>query len=426
MTRVIPNPQFNDAAFPPSQGFDLNDMGAYGGPGAALWPAISSAMPVVLVNGQPAAPFQQFIFPVSAPPVITFTNGYAGGFFEYTLNGSNPLDYPTYTDIPLVLTNSAQIRLVAYSQDFIPYTIAAPVTVNVLPGYSLAAGTAGGGGVIPSSGLYLSNTVVTLTATNAPGWTFLNWAGDAAGTNNPISIVINGAKNVQAVFGTPLTVAAAGNGTVQTNPVLALYPYGSTIQLMGVPNSGSSYFRLWGGAAAGNSFSPLNFVVTNANPNITALFGGLPAGNCDTQPAGQWSGNSQSKPAGHLLPNRLRRDGYRNSGQRCPLRGLERLGYGHQQSIDAHAQHESDGHRQFRLHQSSGRPTAEHHHHQSGERNNFRRPVAHPGLCQGQRPEPRRAGHPSGVLREWQPNRGDDQRAVQFLPGPTPQWEQML
>ena len=274
-----PAPQFDDAAFPPSQGSDLNDLGAYGGPGAALWPAFSSAMPVVLVNGQPAAPFQEFTFPVSAPPVITFTNGYAGGFFEYTLDGSNPLDYPTYTDVPFVLTNSAQIRLVAYSLDLIPYTIAAPVTVNVLPGYSLTAGTAGGGGVIPSSGLYLSNTVVSITATNAPGWTFLNWAGDAAGTNNPISIVINGAKNVQAVFGTPLTVTAAGNGTVQTNPVLTLYPYGSTIQLMGVPSSGSSYFRLWGGAAAGNSYSPLNFVVTNANPNVTALFGGLPAGN---------------------------------------------------------------------------------------------------------------------------------------------------
>ena len=141
-----PAPQFNDAAFPPSQGFDVDDMGAYGGPGAAFWPAILSAMPVVLVNGQPATPFQQFTFPVSAPPVITFTNGYVGGFFEYTLDGSNPLDYFAYTDFPLLLTNSAQIRLIAYSEGLIPYTIAAPVTVW-LPGYSLTAGAAGGGRV---------------------------------------------------------------------------------------------------------------------------------------------------------------------------------------------------------------------------------------------------------------------------------------
>ncbi|HEX3798591.1 MAG TPA: Calx-beta domain-containing protein [Verrucomicrobiae bacterium] len=272
-----PAPQFNDAAFPPSQGSDRNDLGAYGGPGAAFWPAILAAAPIVLVNGQPVAPESELNFPDSAPPTISFTNGYNGGTFEYTLDGSNPLDFSTFTSAPFVLTNSARVRVIAFSPDIVPYAIAAPVTINVLPSYNLSAGSAGGGVVTPSSGIFLSNTVVTLTATSAPGWTFLNWAGDASGNQNPLTLVVNGSKNVQAVFGTSLTVTVAGNGIVQTNPVLPLYPYGSTNQLMAIPNTASSYFRQWSGAASNNNFSPLNFVVTNANPIIAALFGGLPA-----------------------------------------------------------------------------------------------------------------------------------------------------
>jgi len=85
-----PAPQCNDAAFPPSRGYDRCDLGAYGGPGAAFWPSVSTELPVVLVNGQPVAPAAAVTFPVSAPPTITFTNGYPGGTFEYTLDGSNP------------------------------------------------------------------------------------------------------------------------------------------------------------------------------------------------------------------------------------------------------------------------------------------------------------------------------------------------
>lgn len=100
-----PSPQFNDAAFPPSQGEDANDLGAYGGPGAAFWPSALGTVPVIFVNGQAAAPSGTFALPASSPAVITFSSGFAGGSFEYTLDGSNPLYYPTFTTLPLVLTN---------------------------------------------------------------------------------------------------------------------------------------------------------------------------------------------------------------------------------------------------------------------------------------------------------------------------------
>jgi hypothetical protein len=91
-----PSPQFYDEAFPPSQGGDINDLGAYGGPGAGYWSAFGASLPVVLVNGQPAVPFQVLTFANTAPPVISFSNGYPAGIFNYTLDGSNPLEYPAY------------------------------------------------------------------------------------------------------------------------------------------------------------------------------------------------------------------------------------------------------------------------------------------------------------------------------------------
>ncbi len=85
-----PAPQNFDLVFPPSLNGDRNDMGAYGGPGASFWSALTAGLPGVLVNGQLAAPFQVFNLPITTPPTISFTNGFPGGSFQYTLDGSNP------------------------------------------------------------------------------------------------------------------------------------------------------------------------------------------------------------------------------------------------------------------------------------------------------------------------------------------------
>jgi hypothetical protein len=48
------------------------------------------------------------------------------------------------------------------------------------------------------------------------------------------------------------------------------------VQLYGVPQPGN-YFALWGNAGSGSS-NPLNFMLTNANPTVSALFASLSAG----------------------------------------------------------------------------------------------------------------------------------------------------
>src|SRR5207247_2272449 len=118
--------------------------------------------------------------------------------------------------------------------------------------------------------------VVTLTATPAGGWVFLQWLGDTAGTNPTNSVVMTRNKSVQALFGTTLSTTAAGGGSVVLNPPGGLYPYGTTIQVSAIPQPGK-FFGIWGNAASGN-VNPLSFVLTNANPTVSSLFASLNSG----------------------------------------------------------------------------------------------------------------------------------------------------
>jgi hypothetical protein len=55
---------------------------------------------------------------------------------------------------------------------------------------------------------YTAGTTVDLTAVPASGWNFTAWSGDATGTVNPTSVVMNGHKSVTATF----TQQSSGTG----------------------------------------------------------------------------------------------------------------------------------------------------------------------------------------------------------------------
>ena len=57
-----------------------------------------------------------------------------------------------------------------------------------------AAGSVAGGGQ------YAAGAVAQLTATANSGYQFASWSGDVAGTTNPISVLMSGARNVTANF----------------------------------------------------------------------------------------------------------------------------------------------------------------------------------------------------------------------------------
>jgi hypothetical protein len=92
------------------------------------------------------------------------------------------------TQNPITITMDSDKHVIAY---FLPAPMNA-LTTEVNP--------PGSGTVTPSSGWYCSGTPVTLTATPSLGWLFEHWAGDASGTQNPITITMDYDKNVVAYF----------------------------------------------------------------------------------------------------------------------------------------------------------------------------------------------------------------------------------
>ena len=212
---------------------------------------------------------------VRGSATVSLSTAFTNGVLLFTLDGSEPDVTSRIYSGPFVLRQSATLRAVAYNADFTQAVQSDPVEIVILP--TLSAASAGGGSVAvdPPAGAYLSNGTAVVTASPAPGWTFLHWLGDATGTNPAATVGMSRNRCVQAVFGTGLGHTVVGSGSVARSPAAALYPYGTAVRLTAVPAAGN-YLALWGNAASGTNH-PLTFTVTSANATVTAVFAALPA-----------------------------------------------------------------------------------------------------------------------------------------------------
>ena len=66
--------------------------------------------------------------------------------------------------------------------------------------YTLSVNMVGSGTVTPTSGSYLSGTIVSLSATPDAGWQFAGWSGDLSGTTNPLDVTLDSDKIITATF----------------------------------------------------------------------------------------------------------------------------------------------------------------------------------------------------------------------------------
>jgi hypothetical protein len=209
---------------------------------------------------------------------VQLTNVYTNGLIFYTLDGSTPSFSSAQYSGAFIVTQAVVLRALGYRADFFQSGQLDPVNILIPPSYSLTTSSPGGGSIslTPPGGSYLSNAPVTVVATPSAGWSFLQWLGDASGTNATNVITMTRGKFVQAVFGTTLSTTAAGGGSVSLSPPDGIYPYGTIVWLSAIPQSGN-YFGLWGNAASGN-VNPLAFGVSNANPSVSSLFTTVPGG----------------------------------------------------------------------------------------------------------------------------------------------------
>ena len=79
---------------------------------------------------------------------------------------------------------------------------AVDVTANFLPTFALTTTVTGQGSVAvaPQKARYVTNDLVTLTATPADGWDFTSWSGAAAGSAASIQVRMTGDLSVSALF----------------------------------------------------------------------------------------------------------------------------------------------------------------------------------------------------------------------------------
>jgi len=230
-------------------------------------------MPAVFVNGR-------FVVEPSitnrGPVMVSLATTFANGVILYSLNGSEPPMNSALYARPLGMDRTVTLRAVAYSADFSQAVQADPLQLVIVP--VLSAWTAGGGTVTiePPDGAYFPDDTARVTAMPATGWVFVGWRGDTSGANVTAVLRMTQDKCLEAVFGTTLTTAAAGGGSVQADPLTTEYPYGTEVRLTAVPEPGN-YFVTWGNAVTGTA-NPLAVVVTNPNPAISALFAPLNPG----------------------------------------------------------------------------------------------------------------------------------------------------
>lgn len=236
--------------------------------------------------------------------ITATTNAYPKIY--YTLDGSEPdFTSPLYSSA-MTFSNSTTIRAVAYNNLITDKAEAAPVSLQVIPTYPLVLTNPGGTvtrtpAADISTNSYLSNTLVSLTATPNSGWEFLYWQGAAGGANPETSVLMTQSNFVRAVFGTSLNLNTNYlRGSVVTDPPFSLFPYGTTVTLTAWPDA-DSYFFGWAGIL-NNFANPVTITATNAS-GLTALFAPLTGNQVSLMVVPVNGGSVLAEPARNVYTN---------------------------------------------------------------------------------------------------------------------------
>ena len=215
-------------------------------------------------------PASQFAVVLSSSPIAggaTIGSGsFASGTSVTVTATANPgYTFANWTENAAIVSNSPA------------YTFALTANRNLVANFTLntytvnVAAPNGSFTITPNQATYNYGNAVAITATPNAGFVFTGWTGDASGTANPLTVIIDANKNITANFAAitfTLNVTST-NGVVVKNPNLAAYNSGSTVQLTATANSGFT-FTGWTGDAISSS-NPLT-VTMNSNKNITANY----------------------------------------------------------------------------------------------------------------------------------------------------------
>ncbi|HPO16640.1 MAG TPA: hypothetical protein PLI09_24600, partial [Candidatus Hydrogenedentes bacterium] len=138
--------------------------------------------------------------------------------------------------------------------------------------FTLTTQVVGEGTVDPAgTNSYVMGTSVEITAAPAQGWHFVEWQGNASGSENPLTIQIENNLTITAVFALTnysLTTNVTGNGSVDPAGVTT-HPYGSDITLTATAAEHWS-FQEWQGDLTGSA-NPVQLLI-DGDKTVTAVF----------------------------------------------------------------------------------------------------------------------------------------------------------
>lgn len=198
-------------------------------------------------------------YPAGVTVIVTATpdsGSYFAGWSGGTNGTINPLNVTMESD--LVITGN-----------FLPY-----------PVYTLTLATNGQGTIAlnPTGGSYLSNSVVTLTATPAAGWVFAGWSGATNNSADPLELAMDANLSLAGTFAElpffdqgPVSVTNAVGSTVSFSalamgtPVLSYQWFFNNGSLSGATNATLTFTDV-SSTQAGN----YQIVVTNAYGSATS------------------------------------------------------------------------------------------------------------------------------------------------------------
>ncbi len=143
--------------------------------------------------------------------------------------------------------------------------------------YELTISIDGEGTTAPSSGTHTfeEGTNVTVEATSADGWQFVEWTGDETCADMTINITMNSDKNITAIFEKEssgeyeLTISINGEGATQPSAGNHTYEEMTNVTVEAIPAEGWE-FTNWTGDETGTD-TTIN-VTMDSNKDITAVF----------------------------------------------------------------------------------------------------------------------------------------------------------
>lgn len=144
--------------------------------------------------------------------------------------------------------------------------------------YNLVVNASQGGSVSTSGGTYNENAAVTITATPQANYLFNGWSGGITSTDNPLTLTMDGNKNITANFiikQFDLTVAVVGNGeidqaVVNSNRNPTPYDAGKIIRLTANPQNNWLFYS-WITPTASDDNSPAVVEKSFINPTEVSM-----------------------------------------------------------------------------------------------------------------------------------------------------------